>query len=305
MRNNRLKQILMLALLTLMVTALAINVSAVTVYDTETFPGGRTIEFLGRECYDNGSSKWTYRVNSTDPAISHWILFWCHGDSVLDTSLGTSYPYEYGLDGDTDYYGMKFNYEFGTNESKTFWFVLGPNAYGECYAIGETQVVIKTGGGPGGSVYEGSILGPVFTFSGTLEASIVGEGFGSTYMVANTTYDYPDATVTFRWWGPYNKTTKPTLCETPTTEPNRTETHVGLPYSDQYGPLIEDDLGWWYVEVEFETVDTGSKSPSHDRSACAEVDVTYVPWFTSLPLVILATIGLLVYLKKKPLKLRA
>lgn len=247
---------------------------------------------LASHTYDVGSdiSTWTYDVTVHESAphgLSHWILEWCGGPGSLVPD-GASYQY---IDPTTGITGIKFDYghESGTQQ---YSFQL----YGD-YSVGTVQVAVKTGGKVT-QVYYGETEGPVFTY--TFTAQISGSGYGSTYMIANATTDYPDlskVTVTFRWWGPYEAGEVPELCTTPTDPIYRGPIVDDTPpFNDQIGPLVEAQLGYWYVEAEF---NIDNADPECEETLHAIINVTEVPWFTNLGFALLAAVGAIVFLRRR------
>lgn len=270
-KRRKLGKLLTLTLFLLMITMVISTGSAVML-------GPHEIVFVSRVCNVDGTSTWTYNVTcGGSPEISHWIIAWCGGDSSI---IDASHRYEYVDDPTTGVRGIKFDEGVDGGETVTFWFTLD-----KCYAEGNVQVAIKAGK----NVYIGTITGPVFSYD--VSAHVQGEGPETTYMNATATTDYSGiTTVTFRWYGPFSET------ETPGPEPSKlklTDPDSTAPFESIYGPLTEDDLGTWYITAEFQ-------GPYHPGLAYTILTPTLVPWFTSLPLVLLVTIGLLAYLKRKP-----
>ncbi len=224
---------------------------------------------------------WTYNV--TISGDCHWIIAWCGGNASI---VGASHSWTY-----TDWTGIRgiwFSHP-GEGQTVEYWFTLDDD-----YAEGTVDTAVQ---GLTANIYTGTVTGPVFTY--TLVASTSGSGLGSTYMVANATIDYPDlsiVSVTFRWWGPYAPGQTPTLSTTPPETPNQTSTDTTSPFSDQYGPLVEDDLGDWYVEAEF---NIANGVETHDKKVHAVIPVTIVPWFTSLPVALLGVVSLMFFLRRK------
>jgi hypothetical protein len=85
-----------------------------------------------------------------------------------------------------------------------------------------------------------------------------------------------------------------------------TENATGNPFESWYrvpasgnpnGLLHEDDLGGWFVEAEFYAlISTNFYLKGY---ASDSLDISGVPWFTSLPIAILATVGVVFVLKRK------
>jgi hypothetical protein len=262
--------------------------------------GGHTVTFVGVEYdpagYPAGTSKWTYDVTATTGVgrgISHWVLFWCGGaESILDASWT---PWTYGNDPTTSIWGIKFDdlsedADF-KGETRTFWFVLNKH-----YTSGLTPVAVKDGAG----TYVGSVMGPVFTYTLDLSAmemdgvESVPEGYSAWQMVAVATTDYDlVTTVTFYWSGPFTEAETPDGSRLRLIEVDADGSDGFISYYPGRDIFFSDeDLGWWYVRAVF----TGGRHPGEAAGIIDPAIVT--PWFTSLPLTLLAAVGIL-HLKKK------
>jgi hypothetical protein len=201
----------------------------------------------------------------------------------------------YGNDPTTGVWGIKFDDLSETDdfkgETRTFWFVLNKN-----YASGQVEVALKDGAGS----YTGYVTGPIFTYTLDLSAveiegiDPVPEGYSAWQIeaIATTNYDLV-TTVTFYWSGPF--------ADEGTADESRLKMiDVDDDGSDgftSYYPGLDElysteDLGWWYIRAVF----TGGRHPGEADGTVDPAIVT--PWFTSLPLTMLAAVGLLA-LKKR------
>jgi hypothetical protein len=271
---------------------------AVLAADLETL-GDHSVELISVEYdpagYPEGTSKWTYSVTATigqGKGISHWVIFWCGGEaSVIDSSW---VPWSYGLDPTTGVWGIKFD-DLSEDEdfkgvTRTFWVVLNKH-----YASGQTQVAVKDGVGS----YVGSVTGPVFTYELDLSAVKIDsgvpipEGYNDWQMIATATTDYDLInTVTFYWSGPFTEDETPDESRLKLIDVDTDGSDGFVSYYPGLNAFYnDDDLGWWYVRAVF----TGGYHPGE---ADGTVDPIVTPWFTSLPLTLLAAIGVL-HLKKR------
>jgi hypothetical protein len=297
-RNQPTMVTLAFILLSALITISMIGMPAVLALDIETL-GDHTVELISVEYdpagYSEETSKWTYNVTATTgkaKGISHWIIFWCGGeDSVIDSSWD---PWSYGTDPTTGMRGIKFDdlseTEDFQGETRTFWIVLNKH-----YASGQTQVAIKDGAGS----YTGSVTGPVFTYELDLSAikmergDSIPEGYNDWQMIANATTDYDLInTVTFYWSGPFTEDETPDESRLQLIDIDAEGSDGFISYYPGLSEFYSDaDLGWWYVRAVF----TGGYHPGE---ADGTVDPIATPWFTSLPLTLLAAIGVL-HLKKR------
>jgi len=272
---------------------------AVLASDAETL-GGHVVELVSVEYdpagYPAGASKWTYDVTATTgtgKGISHWDIFWCGGvDSVIDSSWDL---WSYGDDPTTGMWGIKFDDlsedEDFKGETRTFWFILNKH-----YASGQTKVAIKDGAGS----YTGYVTGPVFTYALDLSAIMietddpVPEGYNTWRMMANATTDYDLInTVTFYWSGPFTDEETPDASRPKMVDVDADGSDGFIscyPGPDEF--YSDENLGWWYVRVVF----TGGKHPGEADGTIDPAIVT--PWFTSLPLTLLAAMAVIT-LKKR------
>jgi len=161
------------------------------------------------------------------------------------------------------------------------------------------MVAIKDGAGS----YTGYVTGPIFTYELDLEAfSIdiadpVPEGYNSWQMKATATTDYDLVTsVTFYWSGPFGEgeVTDDSRPKLTYTDSDGSDGFVSYyPGLDQL--YSDEDLGDWYVKAVF----TGGLHPGE---ADGTIDPVITPWFTSLPIAMLAVIGLLALKKRSALR---
>ena len=284
---------LILSLVLLMLVSAILPVSAVTL-------NGYEIVFVSHT-YDGTYSTWTYTVTSgsgVSPAISHWIIAWCGGaDSIADASHTYEYKAPDSPDPTTGKYGIKFDFSFSEGVPVTFWFKL----YGD-FAQGDVEVTIKAGSDV---VLTGIETGPVFSFG--VDGAITGTGEDDTWLVATAETDNPGITsVTFYWYGPFEAgTSGPDVTRlwdgiaewynhpTPgTLTVDWVETDTTAPYESTPHLITLDHLGEWYVVAEFE-------GGFHPGEANDTVEVNLVPWFTSLPLAMLAIVGTVFLLRRK------
>lgn len=239
---------------------------------------------------------WTYKVYSSGtyskdggstPAISHWILAFCNESAYLDSNYDSFVDYE--KDPTTDIWGLKFDTGFPTGNT-TVWFTLAAD-----YPSAEVPVGMK----PGSLILTGTILGPVaYSFSADITIVLTGSGPLGWNMSATATDGSSGIgedidRVVFKWYGPFgSETTSP-----PAGTLNRTTTDDLSPFNSSFGALTDDDLGWWLVTAEFYTFSGGYYLKAY---ASATMDlITETPWFTSLPLAMLVTVGAVLFLKKK------
>lgn len=252
--------------------------------------------------YDGTHSYWQYEVKvySTAPAgLSHVIIEWCGGvDSVIAAGPGN---WEYRPPDDPDpssgKWGIKI--DFGVDKpttgynTGTFSFQL----LGD-YAEGTVTAWVKAGT----NSYPVTTTGPVFSFS--VIGEITGTGADDTWLSATATTDLPvTRTVTFYWYGP-------SASGTSLADPNKLWDGIN-PWPENPGSFTEDwvesitgtspfvstlhemtidHLGEWYVVAKLD----GGVHEANDI-----VEVTLVPWFTSLPLAMLVTVGAVFLLRKK------
>jgi len=289
---------LSLVLLSFMFTISTVEIPTALALDSVML-GGHSIEFLGVEYdpegYPEGASKWTYQITAATgqgKGISHWVIAWCGGvGSILDASWD---PWSYGEDPTTGVWGIKFddlseNDDF-QGESRIFWFVLNKN-----YTSGQVDIGVKDGAGS----YTGTVTGPVFTYGLDLDAfqievtDPIPEGYSTWQMVATATTDYDLVTsVTFYWSGPFSEDETPDESRLKMTYMDNDGSDGFVSYYPGLDELFsDDDLGNWYVRAVF----TGGRHPGE---ADGTVDPVNAPWFTSLPLTMLAAVGILALRKK-------
>jgi hypothetical protein len=257
--------------------------------------------------------KWTYDVTvlqdgSEIKDISHWILAFCGGEESI---LGASHSISYGADPSGTYlWGIKFNQQVTKGTKITFWFILDGD-----YPQSEVPVALK----PGNDFLHGTITGPlVVTDAFTVEITVEGPqgvdplpiGYHDYRMKATATVATVSPIIVyveFNWYGPFGES------ETPSAIPAKLElTTVDIlaPFESWYraidlinnpnGLLHDDDLGSWFVEAKFYTlVITGQGGLYLKGIASDTLDISDVPWFTSLPLAVLATVGVVFLLRRK------
>jgi len=228
-------------------------------------------------------STWKYNVsvaNNAPHSLSHWVIAWCGGyPSIKDAGPGRwEYRPPDNPDPTTGQYGIKFDSGVKKGETVQFWFQL----YGD-FKEGVRDVAIKAGG----DKYYGTVTGPVFTYK--IELTLEGED-PDWFMKATATTDYPKVTsVTFRWYGPFGTEGE----AGPVGVARWIDVDDTSPFEAQH-KVTKDELGWWYVEAEFQ-------GGQHPGTARATLDPNKVPWFTSLPLVMLVTVAFLAFLRRKGL----
>jgi hypothetical protein len=253
---------------------------------------------------------WTYNVSCNgSPAISHWILAFCGGSEAI---VSTDPEGVYGKDPTTGLYGIKWDIGIDPGEYALFVIVLDAD-----YPEGLVPVAIKAGP----NEYIGLIEGPLaWDYQVDIDAVATSYGVSAPWfdyqMAATATSDNTAIVqVTFSWYGPF--TTEP-LALTHVTD------YVGddidptgsSPFESIYpkpnicvapnprDPWVvhENDMGWWYVEAKFYILPDETKPD--ELFLCGFAYDTYdptneVPWFTSLPIALLATVGLVFLLRRK------
>ena len=278
---------------TLMLTAILLTFMFTIVTVSAIDLGGHTIEFVGVVYNGDGTSTWTYDVTATTGerrGISHWMIAWCGGEaSVIDTSWD---PWSYGKDQSTGLWGIKFDeLSEGLNdfkgETRTFWFILDDH-----YPSSLVPVGIKDGAGS----YVGLITGPVaYTFSSDLTVVNTGLGPLGWSMSATATDSSGDIVrVVFNWYGPFGSETTSSAGLTAAL----TTTDDSSPFESAYGALTDDDLGWWLITAEFYVYEENGYYLKAYASDTIDL-IIETPWFTSLPLAMLVTVGAVIFLRKK------
>lgn len=234
------------------------------------------------EVYSSGS----YSTTSTNtPGISHWILAFCGGrEAILDSNYIDDIAYGKDPSG-TDIWGIKFDTSFPTGYTKV-WFTLDAD-----YPSAEVPVGLK----PGQLILQGTIQGPVaYTFNVDITINNTGVGPLGWEMSTTATDSSGDIDrVVFKWYGPFTSETTSSVGLTAVL----TTTDDSSPFEGAYGALTDDDLGWWLVIAEF-YVDDGGYYLKAYVSATMDL-IIETPWFTSLPLALLITVGTVLFLRKK------
>lgn len=246
---------------------------------------------------------WAYDVIISE-GTCYWVIAWCGGNSSVtaysDDEADYSTSMSYGVYGNIQ--GLKFEYPTGSQgETIRYWFTLDDD-----YAEGTVDAVVV---GLTNTKHYGTVTGPIFTVS--LVTEITGIGPINTKIVATAETDNPStSSATFYWYGPFQPGTSwadPTRLWNGLTDwyghsvPNtKTEdwtrpvtgssTFVSGPYE-----VTENHLGDWYAIVVFE----GGSCHADDT-----LPVNFVSWSTilflvALPLLLLVTIGTVVFLKRK------
>jgi len=142
------------------------------------------------------------------------------------------------------------------------------------------------------TTYSGKIFGPVFTY--TFDLSVITGNPNK--MRASAYTDCPTVTsVTFSWYGPFGP------LETPTDDPNELDHTTTIPAPGNEMPsgtyveevTVTDALiGSWYVKAEFQ-------GGYHTKTLYDTLEDVPVPWFTSMPLVLLVTVAFLAFLRRR------
>ena len=253
---------------------------------------------------------WVYNVTCTGtPAISHWILTFCGGeDKIVLTVPGGTYT----KDPTTGLIGIKWDIGLDPGESMLFTITLDDN-----YPQGLVPVGIKAGP----SEYIGLIEGPLaWDYQVDLTAVATSYGVSEPYydfqMVATATTDNTGVVqVDFSWYGPF-ATEADALAHTTDYVGDDIDDTGPSPFESIYPntnicidpkprtPWVmhENDLGWWYVEAKYYILPDVNKPD--DLFLCGFAYDTYdpttdVPWFTSLPLALIATVGAVFFIRRK------
>jgi len=213
---------------------------------------------------------------------------------------------DYTKDPTPGIWGIKFDTGFPTGNT-TVWFTLDAD-----YPSVEVPVGIK----PGTLILTGTIEGPLVSsgiYDVVLEAVDVPAPNAPPWlgwrMKATATAgvtDPPIVKVVFNWYGPFTPGV-----ETPSADPARlqlTTENSSVPFeswyravdlsTNPYGLLHEDDIGGWYVEAEF-YVENPAENYYIKGLASDSLDISGVPEFSSLALVLVATVGTVVFFKRR------